>query len=133
MTELGLNLDQTILSAVKARIEAEVVRAMSGDELLGTFVTAALQQEVQVGDPYNRKKIPFLTHVLQEAIREAAQAAVRKFVADEVESIEAEVRAALTRDVAAIATSLSQSLVQAADKPYGVSVTVELTMPRSGF
>lgn len=131
VSELGLNLDATIMTAVKARIEAEVIRAMSGDDALGAFVVAALQQEVQVGDSYNRNRQPFLTHVLFKAIQEATQAAVVRFVAEEVGTIEAEVRKALKRDMAAIATTLTQSLVSAADKTYGVSVALELKMPRS--
>lgn len=132
MSELSLNLDSTITTAIKARIEAEVVRAMSGDEMLGSFVTAALQQKVDVhpDGPYGRsEKRPFLTHVLYEAIREATQVAVKKFVAEEVSTIEAEVRKALKRDMASIATTLTQSLVTAADKTYGVSVALELKMP----
>lgn len=130
--ELGLNLDSTITTAIKARIEAEVVRAMSGDEVLGAYVTAALQQPVRVPNQwgsYDSKTQPFLAHVLSQAIREATQVAVAKFVAEEVGSIETEVRKALKRDMAAIATTLTNSLVTAADKTYGVSVALELKMP----
>lgn len=131
MTDMALDLNQTITSAVNARIEAALASALAGDEVMGSFVTAALQQTVEIStsDPYRKAKVPFLTSVLHKAIQDATKAAVTKMIAEEIDSIEAEVRKALRRDLGRIAGTLSKSLVDAADKTYGVSVALDLKMP----
>lgn len=130
--QVTLDLNATIVAAVNARIEAEVAKALSGDETIGRFVSAALQQTVTVKDrnSYRETQEPFLTNVLRNVIQSATKEAVQRFVADEIESIEEEVRKALRRDVKRIATTLSESLVKAAAKPYGVDVHLDLKLPR---
>lgn len=134
MADIGLDLNQTITHAVQARIEAEVAKAFVSDEFLASYITAALQQqiEVKVGDySYDRKKVSFLHHTLSEAIRMATKTAVAKWLAANSEQLEAEVEKALRRETKSIASALAQSLLNAADKTYGVDVKIDLKMPRS--
>lgn len=129
---IELDLNQTIVSAVNARVEAEMMKALSGDETIAAFVTAALRQAVEVKNPrtYSTTKEPFLTNVLRGAIQEAAKAACKRLIAEELPNIEDEIRKALRRDVKRIASTLTESLASAADKAYGFDVKLELKMPR---
>ena len=133
MTELGLNLNETITAAVKAKVEGELIAALSGDAVIGAFVAAALNQKVTVKNAagYGTTDVPFITKVLQDAIREQAKAALARLIAEEGVNIEAEVAKALRRDLKHIASSLTKSLVDAADKTYGIDVKIDLKMPMS--
>lgn len=127
---IGLDLNATIVAAVNARIEAEMVAALSGDATIGAFVTAALRQTVDVKTgSYTTEKVPFLTVVLRKAIQDATEAAVRKLIAEELPTIEDEVRKALRRDVRGIAEGLTKTLADAATSAYGVKVNIALRMP----
>lgn len=125
------DINATITSAVNARIEAEVARAFASDEFLASYVTAALQQQVEVRtDGYSREKKPFLHHVLSESIRDATKVAVQRWLQANAAQLEEEVAKALRRSTKDIAAALAQSLLTAADKTYGVDVKIDLKMPR---
>lgn len=131
MPDIEADLNQTITAAVNARVEAEMMRALSGDETIGKFVLAALRQPVkknpnaQYGNE-SRETETYLTQVLRKAIQASAKSAVEKFVNDEIGTIEDEVRKALRRDVRSIAETLTKSLVDSAATSYGVNVKVDL-------
>jgi F0F1-type ATP synthase delta subunit len=130
-TPIDTDLNKVIVSAVNARVEAEMMKALSGDETMGKFVVSALRQNVEIKDPHTYRTTvePFLTNVLRKAIQEATVAAVQRLIAEELPSIEDEVRKALRRDVKRIAETLTQSLADAAAKSYGVKVDLSLLMP----
>lgn len=124
------DLNQIIVSAVNARIEAEVTKALSGDDVIGKLVTAALQQPVNT-DSFRRDKTKtFLAVVLEKAIQEATKKAVTAVLAEEVESIEAAVRVALMTNVQGLAHQLVEGLSERAKQAYGVDVKIDLKMPR---
>ena len=128
---LQLDLNQTIAGAVKARVEAEMFAALSGDATLTTFISAALNQPVpKDSSGYSRETEPYVHSVLRRALQEATKVAVQAFIAEEMESIEAEVRKTLRKSLNQIAATLTESLTKAAATTYGVSVAVELKMPR---
>ena len=130
MPEPEQSIDATIQAAVNARVEAEVMRALSGDEVVGRYVAAALSQKVEVKRAdYRTEKVSFLTVTLEKAIQAATQDAVQTIIEEELPTIEAEVRKALRRNVVGIAEALTQSLADAADKTYGVKVDMTLRMP----
>lgn len=131
--EITLDLNQTIAAAVNARIEAEVMKALSGDETIGRFVTSALRQTVEVKNSrsYQTEQVPFLTVVLRDAIQKATKAAVQTVIAEDIGLIEDEVRKALRRDIRRISETLASSLADAAAKTYGVDVHLDLKMPRN--
>lgn len=129
MGDPTLDLNETIAAAVKARVEAEMMKALSGDETIASFVTAALQQNVQYELNYRKVTEPYLTHVLRKTIQDATKAAVVALIAEEAPAIEAEIRKALKRETSSIAQALTRSLVDTAGKGYGFNVNLEL---RSG-
>jgi hypothetical protein len=113
---------------VQARIETEVAAAMSGSELMGQYVAAALLQPIDVQDKnYNRRKSTYLQETIYSAIQEATKAAVRKVIAEEAPAIEKQVAAELRANVKQIAGTLVGNVVEAAGTSYGVSV--ELRVP----
>lgn len=121
MNVLEGDLNSTIAAAVNARIEAAVMEALSGDEVMGRYIASALSQKVEV-DRYDRKKDrTFLSHVVEQAIQEATRAAVLRFVADERDLIETEVRKGLRKQIPAVAEQLVNGLRGSA---YAVSVHV---------
>lgn len=126
MSNIETDLNATIASAVNARIEAEVMAALSGDEIIGRFVTAALQQKVGE-ERYGRKQKTFLAAALQEAIKNATKAALGRLIEEERPLIEEEIRKALRRNVKTMADAIVGNLADQASKAYGVSV--ELRIP----
>ena len=123
------DLNQIIVSAVNARVEAQVLAALSGDEVISKYVTAALSEKVLVNpnDRYSHDKERYLTHVLRAAIKDAAKAAVAKLIVEETPLIEEEIRKALRRDIRKIGETLAGTLAARAAEGYGV--TVQLNMP----
>lgn len=127
---LPMDINATIANAINARLEAELLAALSGDETIAAFITAALQEPVhKENDGYSREKEPYIHHVLRLALQEAAKSVVARFIEEEVASIEDQVRKTLRRHVNQIAETLTKNLVEVAGKPYGVSVELNLKMP----
>lgn len=126
------DLNSVITSAVQARIEAEVTAALSGSELMGQYVAAALHQQITVkASGYGRdRQTTFLKEVIDKAIQAAVRSAVEKLIAEETEEIEKAVSAELKNRRGEIAKDLVGSLQKAAESTYGV--TVELKMPGRG-
>src|SRR5690606_27963440 len=121
MTDLEKDLNTTIAAAVNARVEAAVMAALSGDELIGRYVSAALTEPV-AQDTYGRKPTKtYLTTVVTEAIQEATTAAVKELVEAERPKIVEEVKKALRRNLPEVADRLVDGLSLAR---YSVSVNV---------
>lgn len=128
-TPASADLNQVIASAVQARIEAEVAAALSGDEVIGKYVAAALNQPIEVGrNSWDRRKTTFLRNVIDEALRAATKNAVQQAIAEEREAIERAVRTELRDRVDALAVQLVGSAVESVENPYGIKV--ELQYPR---
>lgn len=114
------DLDATIAHAVNARVEAEVMKALSGDEVIGQYVSAALQSEVEVNkrSGYGKERRPFLSVTIDNAVRNACKDAIAKVIVEEVGVIEDEVRKAVRRDAAKIAEKFAEGLVDASASGY---------------
>lgn len=126
-TEVTGDLNTVIASAVQARIETEVAAALSGSELMGQYVAAALTQTIEVEDrgSYRKRETTFLRETIDKAIKEATAAAVRRVVAAEAEAIEATVAAEIRKNVKGIAKTLTGKLVERAESPHGISVELK--------
>ena len=129
MSDPTLDLNETIASAVKARVEAEMMKALSGDETIATMVAAALQQNVEYEVNYRKVKEPYISHVLRKTIQDATKQAVVRLIAEEAPAIEEEIRKALHREKSSIAQALTRSLVDTAQKGYGFTVNLEMRGP----
>jgi len=116
------DLNQTIVHAIQARIEADVAAAMLQEETWLTFVQSALQQPLSLDN--GRTKTTFLRHTLNGAI----ETATKQAVADELEAIKPEiakeVRKALRSSIGVIADSLVDGFVANAQGRYP-SIKVE--------
>lgn len=127
--ELTLDLNQTIAAAVNARVEAEVLKALSGDAVLSEFVSAALRQPVEVKDnrTYRTEQVPFLTLVLRKAIQEATKAVTQRVVLEETEKLEEYIRKAIRAQLPDLAAGLVKSVTDTATHGYGINVTCKVT------
>lgn len=125
-TEVEGDLNAVIASAVNARIEAAVAQALSGDEVMGRYVTAALQRQVEVPsrNGYGKDRVPFLSHVIEQAVRDATKRAVEKYLVEEHDALEAEVRKALRRSAPAIAEKMVGQVAEVASRGYGIQVSL---------
>jgi hypothetical protein len=121
---LGSDVAQTIAHAMNARVEAEVMKALAGDEMIGRLVTAALMEPVQT-DRYDRRaKTPYLHVKLNEAIKGATKIALQKVVEEETPLIEEEIRKALRRNIKTMAEQLTERLGDQLKNGYGINVTL---------
>jgi hypothetical protein len=128
MTEpLTGDLNTVIATAVNARVEAAVVAALSGDDVIGRYVTAALQQEIEVEDrsTYRKVKMTFLNKVLMDAIRNTARTAVGVALEEEKEQIHKLVRAAVKRNLGAMTDKMTDKLLEQAGSQYGLTVDLK--------
>jgi hypothetical protein len=131
MTDLTSDLNQTITAAVQARVEAAVMEALSGDEVVGQFVTAALTQKVKEDHYQSHRDQPtFLAHTLKKAIQGMTQEAVQAVIEEERPAILREVRKALKGKHEEIAQNLVGGMVDSASSPYRLKV--DLTWPKDG-
>jgi hypothetical protein len=124
---LGGDLNTVIVSAVNARVEAAVAEALSGDEVIGKFVTSALRQTVEVpkaDGSYGKERVTFLKSVIDKALQQATKQAVLKVMAEEEERLEKEVRKALRASTDSIAKSLVSSVKDATDNTYRFQVNI---------
>ena len=114
------DLNSTIAAAVNARVEAAVVAALSGDEVIGQYVSAALNEPIS-RDSFSRKATPFLTSIVKDAIQKATRAAVEELVAEERPRIVDEVKKALRRNLPEVAERLVDGMRMAR---YSIEVRV---------
>ena len=110
MTGLSKDLDETITAAVQARVEAAVLQAMSGDEVVGQMVAAAMNEEVE-GNNYGREKKTFLQHTIKTAFQKMANNAVTLAVEEEREAVELAVRKEIRKNINALASAQVDELV----------------------
>jgi TPP-dependent indolepyruvate ferredoxin oxidoreductase alpha subunit len=120
------DLNGIITAAVQARVEAEVTRALAGDEVIGQMVGRALVAPVMVKSGYRETPVNFLNHTLMTTFQELTKRVVVQVLEEERPQIEAQVREALRAKTAEFAEVMTQQVVDAARKPYGVQVALRM-------
>lgn len=119
------SIDATIAAAIQARVEASVIQALSGDQVLGQYVAAALNQPLTLERNYKKIETTFLKHTINLALQGAIKAAINAFLVDEVELINDEIRKALRRNVTNIAEQMTHALATRAGTTYGMSIDLK--------
>lgn len=125
---VGDDLNRTIAAAVSAKIEATVMHAFASDDVLGRFVTAALQQPVErpdARDRYGKVKVPYVHAVLNDAIQAATKAAVQRIVAEQADALQTAIEKALVADKKNIAAMLVASLKAESNRYISVSLSIK--------
>lgn len=123
--EVNAGLDAIIAKAVETKIEAVLASALAGDEIIGQYVVAALQQPIEIGPNYQKRKTTFLKHTIDEALRAATKAAVQRFVLEQQTAIEAAVAKELRAQTGKVAGQLVGSLAEKSATAYGLTVEVK--------
>jgi len=112
------DINQIIVSAVNARVEAEVAAALTNADAMKTFVEAALHEKVKSSDRYGADDITLVTKLVRGTVVEQT----KKVVAEEVQAQEAEIRAhvrqAVQASVGVIADSLVDGFMQSVTGKY---------------
>lgn len=110
---------------VKPIIEAQVVAALQGHERLITEMVAFILNQ-KVRDQNSYKDYPFLEYTCRKVIAEAVDAAVRRWISDQRESIEKEVEAQLRRQIKGIAATLVKAMADNASQKWQLGVSVQI-------
>jgi hypothetical protein len=107
------DLNDIIAGAVNARIEAAVLASLSDSETFNALVISALQQQIEVpdGTSYGKKRVTYMAHTLQSAIRDRTRALIAEEIEGQAEAIRTEVRKALRKSVGVLADSLVDGFV----------------------
>lgn len=107
------DLNEVIAAAVSARVEAQVLAALSDSDVFQALVVAALQQTVEVSDgtSYGKRKVPFMRATLENAIKARTKDLIAEEIAALSEPIRVEVRKALRKSVGVLADSLVDGFV----------------------
>ena len=116
MSNISNDLNTTITAAVNARVESEILAAMSNSDILQSFVTAALSTKVSGG--YRDKEKTLLSHLLETTIQEQAKSVVAEEITKMQPAIREEVRAALAKSVGVISDALVDGFVANASGRY---------------
>lgn len=129
--DVDSGLNEIISKAIETKIEAAVVAALGSDDLMGRWVTAALQQVIEIpdGTGYGKKRVPFLTHIIQQTLQKAVNAAVKAHIVNEAEFIQGLVAKEMRRASNDIAAQFVAQLTEKTIKStYGLEV--QLRFPR---
>lgn len=124
--QVETDLNQIITAAVQTRIEAQIASAFTNDGTFETFVIAALQQQIEIpdGTGYGKKRVPFLNHLIQSAVRDAAKLAVQKYMTAHTEELARAVERELSKRTDDIARQMVGRLSEKANDTYGMNVTL---------
>lgn len=131
MSDLTTNLNDTIVSAVKAQISASVLEALSGDQAFARMIETALSRPVKVPKKqgYGDDMIPYVNHVLEETVRSATHDAVKQLVTEMEPQLRDAVKKALRRNLDPIADSMVGKVSEAVGRTYGIKVDMHLQWP----
>lgn len=124
------DLNATIAAAVNARISAQVAAALSGDEVIGKYVAATLQQKITVrGKNYRDVEISFIDKLVGDSIREATEAVVKEVIASEVDAIREATRKAVKAKVGSLADAFADALLEEATTKNYSAIKVAIEYP----
>lgn len=109
-SHLGKDLDDTITSAVNARVEASVIEALASNDVIATYVSAALNRETS--DRFGGEKKTFLTKLLGNTVEEMTKKVVAEEIQKQEDTIREEVAKALKKSIGVVADSLVSGFVE---------------------
>lgn len=126
-TELSLKLSQgDIEKIIHTAIQAQVTAAMTAnsDALIGTFVDRILNEKVDSeGKPSTyRSDTPFIEWLSRRTIQQACRQAIEEWLAENKPMVVAEVKRALTKNKAKLATEAADTLIHSGK--YGLNVSI---------
>lgn len=120
------DLNDIVTKAVSAKIDAAVLAALSGNDTMGRYITAALQRQIEVpdGSGYGKKREPFLHNVVSTAIQKAAVDALHGVVDEMRPQLIEQVRKELRRQLPALTEALVATGMESMKAAYRTKVAV---------
>lgn len=122
---IGRDLNETIATAIQARVEAAVAAELSSSDLFSQFVQAALLEPMTVRENYKDRKTTYLQETIRTAIKESAKSAVVKFIDGEQEQLEKLVAAELRKKTKEFAGNIVGSVLERAKSGYSINVDLK--------
>lgn len=116
------DINSVVASAVNARVEAAVFEAMTSDDTIRAYVSAALNEKVE--DRYNYRKDTYINTILKDTIKKITKDVVAEEIVVAEDLIRREVKDALDRSIGVITDSLVEGFVASARGSYP-SIKVE--------
>jgi hypothetical protein len=123
-TDLGKDINATIVAAVNAKVTAEVFAALNSDEVFGQFVSQAMMEPIQP-DRYSSKREPYITNVIRTAIQKATREAINEWMKDNEGVVKSKVRDALALRMEDLAGALVEGAIEATGSNYSTKVDVK--------
>lgn len=111
-------LDDMIIAAVNSQIETKVFEALTSDDAIRAYVSAALEERVKEGDSYSTKYDKFISVTVKNAVREMTKQVVVESIKEHEDIIKAEVADALRNSIGVITESLVDGFVANAAGRY---------------
>lgn len=108
---LDKSINDAVAATVNTKIEAEVLKALSSDDVMSTFVQAALNEKVDV-DRYGSKKTTLLNQMVGKSIQETTKAVVQEEILKAEPAIREQVRKAVAESLDVITDSLVDGFVE---------------------
>lgn len=108
---LDKSINDAVAATVNTKIEAEVLKALSSDDVMSTFVQAALNEKVDV-DRYSSKKTTLLNQMVGKSIQETTKAVVQEEILKAEPAIREQVRKAVAESLDVITDSLVDGFVE---------------------
>lgn len=121
-----MSTEGQIETIVKTLIQTEIVKALNNaPEAIEKLVQAALSRPVDYAgkvDGYGAKT-PYLDYLIGNEIRHAAEAAVRKVVAEHSDKIEAHVREGLSAE--SVVSAMTKAILRTTSEDWRIFVSFE--------
>lgn len=111
-------LDDMIIAAVNSQIETKVFEALTSDNAIRTYVSAALEEKVKDGDSYSGKYDKFISVTVKNVVKEITKKVVVESIKEHEDLIKAEVADALRNSIGVITESLVDGFVASAAGRY---------------
>ena len=130
---MTLNVDENLVRPiVEAEIQAAIVRQLeSSQNLIPKLVQAALNQKVNSSGSVSRSdyenKYPYIEVLCNDAIRNAAQEGMKKYIEDSVPVIQAEIEKQIRSQTKNIAKVFVEGLAESIKSSW--RFTVDVTLP----
>jgi hypothetical protein len=133
MSGMTLNVDENLVQPIiEAEIQAAIVRQLQGasTNLIPKLVQAALNQKVDyqgrvTGSSYDNR-YPYIEVLCNQAIQQAAQEAMKQYIADSLPFITAEVEKQIRSQSKNIAKTFAEGLAGAIKSEWNFKLNITL-------
>jgi len=130
MSDVNLSISKELVQPIiEAKINAAVCEALSGQQsIVSSVVEKVLSMKVDSEGKYSsyNSSIPFIQWLCQDAIKQAAIAAVKDYLSNSKEMLVVEVRKAIVKNQKNIAVGMVDAVMKASTDSYRMKIDVNI-------